>query len=86
MSNLNFYDDDKLSSAMSGLENKHLEAFTFHANDRKKHVTASKMLLLTIQGIGLTCLTVAAATKLFWFVPYCVLYLLGVFYMQISQR
>lgn len=78
-------DPDKFSEIGLDRHKRRLDSYAYSIENSTRTVTVTNTIVNVLHGIGLTGLTAAIITKAAWILPYCLLYLLGVFYVQVSD-
>lgn len=64
---------------------RRLDAYAYSIENSTRRSTVSNTIVSFLHGMGLAALTAAIATKVEWILPYCLLYLFGMYYVQVSQ-
>ena len=76
---------DKLSEIGLDRHKRRLDAYAYSIENSTRTVTVTNTIATILHGIGLAGLTAAIVTKAEWVLPYCLLYLFGTFYVQVSN-
>lgn len=76
---------DKFSEIGLDRHKRRLDAYAYSIENSTRTVTVSNTIVNVLHGVGLTGLTAAIVTKAEWVLPYCLLYLFGMFYVQLSN-
>ena len=80
-------DTNKLEDFSVDRHKRRLDAYAYSIENSSRHATVSNTLFFnTLDGIGLAVLGVTIAMGATWFLPYCALYLFGMYYAQVSQE
>lgn len=76
---------DNLSEIGLDRHKRRLDAYAYSIENSTRTVTVTNTIVNVLHGIGLGGLTAAIATKTEWILPYCLIYLFGMFYVQVSD-
>lgn len=76
---------DKFSEIGLDRHKRRLDSYAYSIENSTRRATVSNTIATFLHGMGLAALTVTIITKTEWILPYCLLYLLGMFYVQVSD-
>lgn len=76
---------DKLSEIGLDRHKRRLDSYAYSIENSTRKATVTNTIVNVLHGMGLAALTAAIAAKVEWVLPYCLLYLFGMYYIQVSQ-
>lgn len=78
-------DPSKLQDISIDRHKRRLDAYAYSIENSSRRATVSNTLFNILDGIGLAALVATITMDATWFLPYCALYLFGMYYAQVSQ-